>query len=80
MNTLQLLEISQRFTITKNEDNSFDIESKKYEVGASIDIKSNVTFYRTNCYNSGSNWLDIDIEGLNELQTLCELILKQEEM
>lgn len=79
MDILKILEISQRFVITKQEDNSYDIESANTDVGASIDDKGNIQYFLTGCYNSSYNWLEIDIVALEELKQLCQLILKQED-
>ncbi|MGX7328292.1 hypothetical protein [Enterococcus bulliens] len=78
MDVLKLLEISQRFIITKQDDGSYDIESNNSDVGSSIDKTGDIKYFLTGCYNSGSDWISIDVEALNELTELCELILKQE--
>lgn len=72
------MEIAQRFTIIKQDDGSYDIEHQTFNSAASIDKHKNITYFVTGCYNSGNDWLEIDINSLEELKELCELIVKGE--
>lgn len=35
-----------------------------------------VSYFRTDCYNSGTEWLYIDTTALEELKTFCEFLMK----
>lgn len=77
MDILEILELSNRFKISK-EDDTFDIEHLTYDIGANISKSGIIKYYVTGCYNSGIDWLEVDMDGLMELKKLCELVVKKE--
>ena len=72
---LELLSYSEKFKITKKDD-GYEIYHMKEDLGAFITNKNQITYYRTDCYDSGSDWLDININALQELKAFCELMVK----
>ena len=73
---LELLSYGERFIITKNNENEYEIESKITSLGAIINEKNEIKYYVTGCYNSGSDWKSIDIKEFMNLKEFCELMIK----
>lgn len=72
---LDLISKANKFKVTKHGDNSYDIEFKfDATVAASIDKDNNIQYYVTNCYNSGIDWMEFDIEELHELREFIAFI------
>lgn len=77
MDMLKIIDLAQRFTITKTEQ-EYEIESNDSNIAASIDEEGEIQYFVTGVYNSGSDWFDINIEALDELKELCHLVIDQE--
>ena len=74
---LELLSIAKDFNITKNEKGEYEIYADG--LGAIIDKNNIITYYMTGCYDSGIDWLEIDMLVLEKLKTFCELLKGSEE-
>ena len=68
---LELLAYAKFFTVTRESNTTFRIEMTDGDVAAEI------TYYLTGCYNSGADWLEIDIDKLNMLTKFCELMIEE---
>lgn len=76
MNNLELLNLGKCFLVSRNPaTKSYEIQSKDSSLAAIITEEKIITYYVTGCYNSGIDWLDIDIEKLDELRKFCELMV-----
>lgn len=83
---LDLLSIAKdKFEIKEDKkDNhiiTYEVLHLKADLAALITINddsSNISigYYRTDCYNSGIEWLNIDIIALEELKSFCEFLTK----
>lgn len=83
---LDLLSIAKdKFEIKEDrKDNhiiTYEVLHLKADLAALITINddgSNISigYYRTDCYNSGTEWLNIDIIALEELKSFCEFLTK----
>lgn len=68
----------------KREDNNsiaYEIQHLQADVAAIITVNNGgsnigICYYRTDCYNSGIEWLSIDTIALEELKTFCEFLIK----
>ena len=77
-NKLELLALAKDFDVTKKSENIYEIEHINSDLGAVIG-NNEITYYLTGCYDSGSDWLGIDIKNLNKLQKFCELMVEVEQ-
>lgn len=83
---LDLLSIAKdKFEIKEDrKDNNtitYEVLHLKADLAALITINDNennisIGYYRTDCYNSGTEWLNIDIIALEELKSFCEFLTK----
>lgn len=81
MDALRLVELGNRYIITRNVDADtqqidYDIESKVSSIACSIDLESRIKYYVTGVYNSGSQYAEIEMDALMELKEFAELIIK----
>lgn len=74
---LNLLSFVEKFKVEKCEDDTFRIEHKDGYVGAYINSDETIEYYITGCYNSGVDWVEIDVEALFELKKFCGLMIEQ---
>jgi hypothetical protein len=73
---LELLSMADDFKIHKTEQGGYIIENKE-KSGLMASIESgflNVTYYVTGCYNSGVDYMPIDIKQLEELREFVRLL------
>ena len=73
---LELLSYSKKFTVTKNKENEYEIEHIISNLGAIINKNNEIKYYVTDCYDSGCDWREIEIECFMELKEFCELMIK----
>lgn len=74
---LDLLSKANLFKITKRNDKAYDVEFKDANamVAASIDEDGNAEYYVTGCYNSGADWLEINMNELAELKAFVKFLI-----
>lgn len=77
MDILELLALGKDFNVTKK-DGEFEVE--RGDIAAVISKKGDVSYFITGAYNSGNDWLEIDMNEFKAVEKFCELIIKQEEM
>jgi hypothetical protein len=70
---LELIEYAKYFNVRKEKSETYYVEMKETDLAATIEGEE-ITYYLTGCYNSGADWLDIDIEELCKLKKFCELM------
>lgn len=75
MDKLELLNLSKNFSVTKKDD-GFEVESTTDNIAAFISNDKKITYYVTDCYDSGRDWIDFDINELEKLKKFCELMIK----
>lgn len=75
MDKLELLNLSKNFCVTKKDD-GFEVESTTENIAAFISNDKKITYYVTDCYNSGCDWVHFDINELTKLKNFCELMIK----
>lgn len=81
MDKLELLNLSKNFCVTKKDktqwsDSGYEVETMNSNLGAFISDDKKITYYVTGCYDSGSDWIDFDIDELTKLKKFCELMIK----
>ena len=78
MNKLELLSLGNYFLVEKSkEENVYTIQSKAFNLGATINNKNKkISYYVTDCYDSGIDWLEIDEKEFENLKKFCELMIK----
>ena len=65
---LRLLELGEKYNIKQNTDNlTYEINDYENELVAIID-GDDVSYYVTGAYNSGIDYLDINMKALDELK------------
>lgn len=80
MNNLELLNLGKYFSVSRDpKTRSYEIQSKDSSLAAIITEEKKITYYVTGCYDSGIDWLDIDIEKLDKLRSFCELMVHTNE-
>lgn len=74
---LDLIAKAKLFKITKESDKNYSIEFQDTNatVAALIDKCGEAEYYVTGCYDSGSDWLEINIEELTELKEFVKFLL-----
>ena len=77
MDVLELLALGRDFNVTKK-DGEFEVE--RGDIAAVISKKGEVSYFITGAYNSGIDWLEIDMNEFKAVEKFCELIIKQEGM
>lgn len=77
MDTMKMIEISQRFIVRKT-DEGYEIVHKEEDVAALIEKEGTASYFVTGVYNSGLDWAEINLIAFEELKEFCQLILKQE--
>ena len=70
---LELLKYGDRYRIEKEQD-GFRVDDYKMELGAFIKNNGEIEYYRTGCYDSGCDWLDIDLKAFKELEEFCNIL------
>lgn len=76
MNKLELLSLSNKFEVKKT-DNGYDVEHNECNLSAYITHDKKVTYYVGGCYNSGSEYVEFDIDYLDQLREFCNLMIKE---
>lgn len=71
---LQLLSYAKDFQVIEKED-GYEVLHIHEELSAFIDNENNITYYVTGVYNSGLDWVEIDVSELNKLKQFCELMI-----
>ena len=73
---LELLSMADDYKIQKTEQGGYIIENKvKGGLMASVENGFlDITYYVTGCYNSGVDYMPIDIEQLEELREFVRLL------
>lgn len=84
---LNLLTIAKnKFEVSEDrKDNStvsYEISHLQADLAAMITVSNggsntSISYYRTNCYNSGIEWLNIDTIALEELKTFCKFLVEE---
>lgn len=74
MDKLELLSLGKDFIVTKRDD-GYEVEASS-DLAAFISNDKKITYYVTGCYNSGSDWVDFDIDELTKLKKFCELMIE----
>ena len=77
-NALRLMELSKNYSIRKVSNGNYEIMDKECSLACSIDKNNKVTFYVTGCYDSGIDWLDINIERLDMFREFIDKIKEEE--
>lgn len=78
MDLFKLLNLGSNFTITETSD-GYDVEVRDADLLAHVNIEFlQIKYYVTDCYNCGTQYLEIDMESLSKLKEFCELIIKLE--
>ena len=75
MDKFELLALAKDFIVRRSEC-GYDVESKNSELVACVEGKT-LTFYLTNCYNSGTDYREIEIDELMKLKAFCELLMEE---
>jgi len=78
MNSLELIKLAKKFNVTDNEE-EYMVEFNEFvSLGATIDKKTKeIAYYVTGAYDSGIDWLNIDMDKLKELKKFCELMAEE---
>ena len=75
---LKFIEMSKDFEVKEVKDGIYEIQfndSKEYDITASVDVnKEEISYFVSDCYNSGNDWIEIDIERLKKMMTYVKLI------
>lgn len=75
---LKFIEMSKDFEVEEVKKGIYEIwfkDAKENDITASIDANKNeISYYVSGCYNSGSDWLEIDIERLEKMKTYVKLL------
>lgn len=77
-NALRLMELSKNYFISQTPEGVYEITDNESDLACSIDKNNNVTFYVTGCYDSGIDWLDINIERLDMFREFINKIKEEE--
>ena len=77
-NALRLMELSKNYSIRKVSNGNYEIMDEESDLACSIDKNNKVTFYVTGCYDSGIDWLSVDIERLDMLREFINKIKEEE--
>lgn len=76
MNKLKFLAMAKDFTV-KDCGDSYEITMFDSDLAAIIGKSdSNVDYYLIGCYNSGIDWLSINVADLEKLKAFCELMVE----
>lgn len=78
MNKLELLSYAEKFIVTKFSD-GYEIKDKNENVAAYIYSDNTIEYYVTDCYNSGTDYVEFDIEAVLNLKAFCELMMEGED-
>ena len=78
---LKFLEYASIFNVKQDEkdDSIYEITfvHQGIDLAAIIDLLTQeISYYRMDCYNSGVDYLEIDIDNLGKLKEFAELLLK----
>lgn len=81
MDALRLVELGNKYNIKRNTDAhtkeiEYEIESKEDAVACVISREGKIDYYVSGAYNSGSDFIPIEMETLMELKEFGELIIK----
>lgn len=75
---LKFIEMSKDFEVKEVEDGIYEIEfnnAKEYDITALVDTnKEKISYFVSGCYNSGMDWIEIDIERFNKMMAYVKLI------
>lgn len=77
-NALRLMELSKNYCISQTTKGVYEITDNESDLACSIDKNNKVTFYVTGCYDSGRDWLDINIERLDMFREFIDKIKEEE--
>lgn len=72
---LELLSLAKSFEVKKTSD-GFDVTMEGSELAACIAENGDIEYFRTGCYNSGCDWMEIPVDELQKLKNFCELLTK----
>lgn len=86
---LDLLEQSKFYTVTKRDDGCYIIEinwdekplsdrNEGESVVAEIKKNGSVSYYVEGCYNSGLDWMEINITELQQMMHFVKLLQREE--
>ena len=77
---LEFLSLASEFSIEKDIDEdkvSYEVSHNNSDLVASIDSLGEIKYYLSGCYNSGVDYIKIEMSELDELQSFCELLSKE---
>ena len=75
MDKLKLLALGQDFIINKKNE-GYTINDKKSNLEAFIKNDKKIKYYISGVYNSGVDYVEIDVERLSKLKEFCEMMIK----
>lgn len=73
---LELLSYADKYHINKKSQDRYEIFAKDTDIVAVIN-KNEITYYITGCYDSGIDWLEINMKAIEELKEFCNLMIKE---
>ena len=77
-NTLRFLETASRFDIESLGYDDFEVRLRDSASGPMAQYHNGLwSYYLTDCYNSSTDEIQIDIEELDELRDFCEILSRE---
>ena len=79
MNYFELLSMAEDYKVEKNGEAGYTVRDENHDLAAFIDEFGIIDYYISNVYNniynSGCNYLEIDIDKILKLKNFCEMVV-----
>lgn len=76
MDKLELLRLGEEYLVTKVDENEYRVSEKNGDLCAFIRDDKSIEYCVGGVYNSGSEYVDIEMESLKKLEQFCNILIK----